>query len=240
MGVDRVPEPRRLRDVPRAAQIARRRARELRARADEALHSARGAQLRRGRRGDIRDSRHFPHRIGGPKGERMSFRGRVVVFTVACGAAAASAFAQTKPAIDVCGIVTPDKAKAVMGSLASQPPVKTDHVGFGVDSCMYIGPKQSGAGAQTIFSRLTVQTGTGKDGPDMLQMDADKRKATASLAGVGEAAKRNQEGTFVWAKQGAVACTAEIANGLPKALTADSAATALGGLCRDIFASVKK
>jgi hypothetical protein len=159
-------------------------------------------------------------------------------FMLAC--CAATAFAQTKPAIDVCAIVTPAKAKAVMGELGPQPPVKTDHVGFGVDNCMYIGPKLSGAGAQTIFSRLTVQTGTGKDGPDMLQADVDKRKATASLAGVGETAKRNQAGTFVWAKQGGVACTAEIANGLPKGLTADSAATALGGLCRDIFASVKK
>jgi hypothetical protein len=163
-----------------------------------------------------------------------------IAVMVACGSAAGTASAQTKPAIDVCAIVTTAKAKAVLGDLAPQPPVKTDHVGFGVDNCMYIGPKISGAGAQTIFSRLTVQTGTGKDGPDMLQTDADKRKATASLAGVGEAAKRNQAGTFVWAKQGGVACTAEIANGLPKGLTADSAATALGGLCRDIFASVKK
>jgi hypothetical protein len=163
-----------------------------------------------------------------------------IAFMVACGAAAGTAFAQTKPAIDVCAIVTTAKAKAVLGDLAPQPPVKTDHVGFGVDNCMYIGPKISGAGAQTIFSRLTVQTGTGKDGPDMLQTDADKRKATVSLAGVGEAAKRNQAGTFVWAKQGGVACTAEIANGLPKGLTADSAATALAGLCRDIFASIKK
>lgn len=164
----------------------------------------------------------------------------VIVFMVACVAATATAFAQTKPAIDVCAVVTPAKAKAVLGDLPSQPPSKTDHVGFGVDSCMYIGPKISGAGAQTIFSRLTVQTGTGKDGPDMLQADADKRKATASLAGVGEAAKRSQAGTFVWATQGGVACTAEIANGLPKGLTADSAATALGGLCREIFASMKK
>jgi hypothetical protein len=164
----------------------------------------------------------------------------VIAFTVACVTATGAAFAQTKPAIDVCAVVTQAKAKAVLGELAPQPPVKTDHVGFGVDTCMYIGPKISGAGAQTIFSRLTVQTGTGKDGPDMLQADADKRKATASLAGVGEAAKRNQEGTFVWAKQGTVACTAEIANGLPKGLTPDAAATALGGLCRDIFASVKK
>jgi len=166
--------------------------------------------------------------------------GRVAVtFTVVCGAAAASTFAQT-PTIDVCAIVTPAKAKAVLKDLAPQPPVKTDHVGFGVDACMYIGPKMSGVGAQTIFSRLTVQTGTGKDGPDILQTDADKRQATASLAGVGEAAKRNQAGTFVWAKQGGVTCTAEIANGLPRGLTADSAAAALGELCRDILASLKK
>ena len=163
-----------------------------------------------------------------------------IAFTVGCGASTGAAFAQTKPAIDVCAIVTPAKAKAVLGDLASQPPAKTDHVGFGVDTCMYIGPRMSGVGAQTIFLHLTVQTGTGKDGPDMLQSDADKRKATASLAGVGEAAKRNQAGTFVWAKQGGIACTAEIANGLPKGLTADTAANALGGLCRDIFASMKK
>jgi hypothetical protein len=171
----------------------------------------------------------------------MNHWGRAAIaFTVACAAAAGAALAQTKPAIDVCAIVTAAKAKAVLGDLAPQPPVKTDHVGFGVDTCMYIGPKISGVGAQTIFSHLTVQTGTGKDGPDMLQTDADKRKATAPLASVGEAAKRSQTGTFIWAKQGGVACTAEIANGLPKGLTADSAATALGGLCRDIFASVKK
>jgi hypothetical protein len=84
-----------------------------------------------------------------------------------------------KPAIDVCGIVTPAKAKAALGDLGAQPPAKTDHVGFGVDSCMYLGPTISGAGAQTIFSRLTVQAGTGKDGPDMLQADVDKRNATS-------------------------------------------------------------
>jgi hypothetical protein len=160
--------------------------------------------------------------------------------SVACGAAVPFAFAQTKPAIDVCGVVTPAKAKAVLGDLPAQPPVKTDHVGFGVDVCTYIGPKVSGAGAQTIFLRLTVQTGTGKDGPDMVQADADKRKATLPLAGVGDAAKRNQGGTFVWAKQGAVACTAEISNGLPKGATADSAAAALAGLCRDLLAAAKK
>ena len=139
----------------------------------------------------------------------------------------------------MCGIITPAKAKAVLGVLP-QPPATTDHVGFGVDSCQYIGPALSGAGAQTVFSRLTVQAGTGKDAPDMLQMDADKRKATLPVTGVGDAAKRNQAGTFVWAKQGGVVCTAEIANGLPKGLTADSAAAALGGLCRDVFAAPRK
>jgi len=41
---------------------------------------------------------------------------------------------------------------------------------------------------------LTVETGTeqDKDGVEILQANANKRKATASLAGVGEAAKRNQ------------------------------------------------
>ena len=170
----------------------------------------------------------------------MNCLGRVVLFTVVCAAPATAALAQAKPGIDVCGVITPEKANALMGGLPSQPPVKTDHVGFGVDACMYVGPKQSGAGAQTVFSRLTVQTGMGKDGPDMLQMDADKRKATLPLSGVGDAAKRNAAGTFVWAKQGPIACTAEIANGLPKGLAADSAATALGGLCRDLFAAAKK
>lgn len=165
--------------------------------------------------------------------------GGFVVSVLVCGGAA-SAVAQVTPAIDVCGIVTPAKAKVVLGDLVAQPPAKTDHVGFGVDSCMYLGPKISGAGAQTTFSRLTVQTGTGKDGPDMLQADVDKRKATLPLAGVGDAAKRNQAGTFVWAMHGGVACTAEIANGLPKGMTGDAAATALGGLCKDLFAAAKK
>jgi hypothetical protein len=166
--------------------------------------------------------------------------GGVVVAALACGAGGAFVFAQVKPAIDVCGIVTPAKAKVVLGDLGAQPPAKTDHVGFGVDSCMYLGPRISGAGAQTTFSRLTVQTGTGKDGPDMLQADADKRKATLPLAGVGDAGKRNQAGMFVWAMHAGVACTAEIANGLPKGMTGDAAATALGGLCKDVFAAAKK
>jgi hypothetical protein len=144
--------------------------------------------------------------------------------------------AQTKPAIDVCGIVTPPKAKAVLGEVVTQPPVKTDHAGFGVDACVYMTPVH-GAGANVSFLRLTVQAGTGKEGPDMLQTEADMRKATLPLTGVGEAAKRNQAGTFIWAKQGSVGCTAEIANGLPKTLTADSAAAALGGLCRDVLAA---
>jgi hypothetical protein len=148
--------------------------------------------------------------------------------------------AQTKPAIDVCAIVTAARAKATLGVLAPQPPARTDHVGFGIDSCVYIGPSVSGAGAQTVFSRLSVQAGSGKDAPDMLQMDADKRKATIAVAGVGDAATRNQAGTFVWAKQGGVVCTAEIANGLPKGLTADAAASALGGLCRDVLTGAKK
>lgn len=165
-----------------------------------------------------------------------------VAGTLACVVSTGSASAQAKPAIDVCAIVTPAKAKAVLGDLPMQPPAKTDNGGFGLNSCMYIGPKVSGVGAQTIFLRLTVETGSdkAKDGVEILQADADKRKATASLAGVGEAAKRNQGGTYVWAKQGGVVCTAEIANGLPKGLTADATATALGGLCREIFASVKK
>jgi hypothetical protein len=175
----------------------------------------------------------------------MSYwEGRIMVrpmllFTL-CSAVWMSAFAQAKPAIDVCGIVTPAKAKAVLGALASQPAAQTDHVGFGIDSCMYVGPAMSGSGGQTVFSRLTVQAGAGKDAPDVLQMDADKRKATIPLPGVGDAAKRNQPGTFVWARQGGLVCTAEIANGLPKGLTADTAAASLAGLCRDVFAGVKR
>jgi len=50
------------------------------------------------------------------------------------------------------------------------------------------------------------------------------------------AAKRNADGTFVWAKQGDVYCTAEIANGLPKGQTADSTAAKLGALCKKVLA----
>lgn len=165
---------------------------------------------------------------------------RAIAVCLWCGGSAAAMRAQTKPAIDVCAIVTAAKAKATLGALTSQPAVHTDHVGFGVDSCMYVGPPVSGTGGQTVFLRLIVETGTGKDGPEMLQMDADKRKATVALPSLGDAATRNQAGTFVWARQAGVVCTAEVANGLPKGLTADSAASALGNLCRDVLAAVKK
>ncbi len=168
----------------------------------------------------------------------MNGWGSALAIVLTAAGTATAAHAQTKPALDVCAIVTPAKAKAILGALATQPAAKTDHIGFGIDSCMYIGPLMSGQGAQRVLSRLTVQAGSGKDAPDMLQMDADKRQATVPLAGVGEAAKRNPAGTFVWAKQGGAVCTAEIANGLPKGVTADSAAAQLGGLCRDIFAAV--
>jgi hypothetical protein len=70
-----------------------------------------------------------------------------------------------------------------------------------------------------------------------MQVDADKRKATIALSGVGDAAKRNADGSFVWAKQGSVYCTADISNGLRKGLTADAAATQLGGLCKKVLAA---
>jgi hypothetical protein len=151
------------------------------------------------------------------------------------GAGSTRATAAAGP-IDVCGVVTPSEAAAILGPLPPQPPSKTDNAGFGIYSCMHIGPAISGQGAQTIFTRLTVQAGSGKDVPDLMQMDADKRKATIDLPGVGEAAKRSANGLFVWAKQAGVYCTAEMSNGLPRGLTGDSAASQLGGLCRKIFA----
>ena len=138
--------------------------------------------------------------------------------------------------IDVCAIVTPSEAAAVLGPLPPQPPSKTDNGGFGMTMCLYIGPSMGGQGAQTKFLRLTVQAGSSKDAPDLTQMDANKHKATVDLAGVGNAAKRNADGTFVWAKQGDVYCTAEIANGPPKGQTADSTAAKLGALCRKVLA----
>jgi hypothetical protein len=147
--------------------------------------------------------------------------------------------ASAAEAIDVCKIVTSADAATILGALPAQPKSDTEHVGFGIDMCMYVGPALSGQGAQTKFARLTVQAGRGKDASDMLQMDADRRKATLNLPGVGEAAKRNEAGSFVSAAQGGVFCTAEINNGLPKGLTAESAASQLGGLCRKIFSSIK-
>jgi hypothetical protein len=141
--------------------------------------------------------------------------------------------------IDVCKIVTPAEAAAVLGPLPQQPPAATDNAGFGMYTCMYIGPAVSGQGAQTKFLRLTVEAGSSKDAADMTQTDADKRKATTALSGVGDAAKRNAAGTFVWAKKGAAYCTAEIANGLPKAQTADSVAAKLGALCQKVLAAAK-
>lgn len=138
--------------------------------------------------------------------------------------------------VDVCGVITPQVAESVLGPLPSQPPSKTDSAGFGIYDCMYVGPKISGEGAQTVFSRLTVSTGAGKDAGDMLQMDADKQHATSDLPGVGDSAKRNAAGAFVWAKKGDRYCTAQISNGLPRSLTPDQAATKLGDLCQKLFA----
>lgn len=156
----------------------------------------------------------------------------------ATAAPAAAPPAAPKGPIDVCGIVTSDKATNVLGSLSPQPPAKTDNAGFGTYSCLYIGPAVSGEGAQTVFARLTVQAATGKDGPDLMQADVDKHKATIDVPGVGSAAKRNEAGTFVWATADGVGCTAELSL-LPNGLGADAAASKLAGLCRDIFAAAR-
>jgi hypothetical protein len=139
----------------------------------------------------------------------------------------------------VFAVVTPSEAAAILGPLPAQPPSKTDNAGFGIYMCMYVGPALSGQGAQTILARLTVQAGTGRDVPDLMQADADKRQATIDLSAVGEVAKRSANGAFVWSRQGDVYCTAEISNGLPSGLTSDSAASQLGGLCRKIFSNAK-
>ena len=152
--------------------------------------------------------------------------------------AAASAPAATGP-VDVCAIVTPADVATILGPLPAQPPSKTESVGFGIDQCMYVGPKRSGEGAQTIFSQLSVQAGAGKDAADLLQNDADKRKAGVNLAGVGDSAKRNTDGSFIWAQKGPYYCTAQINNGRPPALTADSAAAQLSGLCMKLFSKLK-
>jgi hypothetical protein len=155
--------------------------------------------------------------------------------------AAAAFIALVSPAyaagpIDVCAIVTPADAAAVLGPLPAQPPSKTDNVGFGMTMCVYVGPAVSGEGAQTRLRRLTVQAGSGKDVPDLTEADVKKHKATAKLANVGDAATRNADGTFVWAKRGDVYCTAEIVNGAPRGQTADDTASKLGSLCRKVLA----
>jgi len=154
---------------------------------------------------------------------------------VTTAAIAAPAPANAAGPLDVCAIVTPTEAAAILGPLPMQPPSKTDNAGFGMYTCVYLGPAVSGEGAQTRFTRLTVQAGSGKDVPDLTQMDVDKHKATIDLAGVADLAKRSADGTFVWAKKGTVYCTAEIANGLPRGRTADSTAASLGALCRKVL-----
>jgi hypothetical protein len=160
-------------------------------------------------------------------------------FVVAVTLAAASILCaqQTYAAgpIDICAIVTPADAAAVMGPLPQQPPSKTDNGGFGTTMCMYLGPSVGGQGAQTTFLRLTVQAGTGKDAVDIFEFNADRRKATIDFPKVGDSARRNAQGTFVLAKKGATYCTAEIANGLPRGATADSAAAKLGALCQKVL-----
>lgn len=141
--------------------------------------------------------------------------------------------AEAKPAgaIDVCGRVTSNDAAGVVGPLAPQPTVKTESMGFGIYQCMYLGRALSGQGAQTIFARLTVSAGSGKDASDLLQNDADKRHATIDLPGIGDTVRRNEAGTFVWASRGGIYCTAEISH-LPPGLSADSAASQLAALCQ--------
>jgi len=151
-------------------------------------------------------------------------------------AATAAAPAAARP-IDVCAIVKPSDAEKLLGSLPPQPPAETDHAGFGITACLYIGPALSGQGAQTRFAQLMIQAGRGKDASEMLADDAGKRQATDALAGVGESAKRNAAGTFVWATKGGVYCAAEIKNGLPPNLSGDAAAAGLGSLCDKIFAA---
>jgi len=183
---------------------------------------------------------------------RVLASGTILVSAVACSAgpsgggpaAAATPAATASNAapsasgpIDVCGVVTREEAAAVLGPLPQQPPSKTDNAGFGTYMCMYLGPALSGEGAQTRFARLTVSAGRGKDAADIMEMKTEKMHATIDLPGVGDRAKRSSDGSFVWAQQGGVGCTAEIAVGLPPALTADSAAAQLGRLCGKVLAA---
>jgi hypothetical protein len=151
-------------------------------------------------------------------------------------AATAAAPAVTGP-IDVCAIVKSDDAAALLGPLPMQPPAKTDHAGFGITACLYIGPALSGHGAQTTFAQLMIQAGRGKDASEMLADDAGKRQATETLSGGSGSAKRNAAGSFVSATKGGVYCTAEIKNGLPPSLSSDAAAAGLDALCDKVFAA---
>jgi hypothetical protein len=117
-----------------------------------------------------------------------------------------------------------------------QPPSTTENAGFGIYACGYIGPALSGEGAQTHFARITMSAGHGQDATEMMQADVDKRRAIIDLPGVGDRAKRSENGWFVWAQQGGLSCTAEITVGLPPGLTGDAAAPQLGRLCGKIFA----
>ena len=163
---------------------------------------------------------------------------RYVVFAITLSSASLIFSPRTYAAgpIDICAIVTPADAAALMGPLPQQPPSKTDNGGFGTSMCMYLGPSVGGQGAQTTFLRLTVQAGAGKDAADIFEYNADRRKATIDFPKIGDSAKRNAQGTFVLAKKGATYCSAEIANGLPRGATADSAAARLGALCQKVFA----
>jgi len=86
---------------------------------------------------------------------------------VTTAAIAAPAPANAAGPLDVCAIVTPTEAAAILGPLPMQPPSKTDNAGFGMYTCVYLGPAVSGEGAQKRFTRLTVQAGSGKDVPDL-------------------------------------------------------------------------
>jgi len=163
--------------------------------------------------------------------QRFVFAASIAAASIVC-----SRLTYAAGPIDICAIVTPAEAAAVMGPLPQQPPSKTDNGGFGMSMCMYLGPSVGGQGAQTTFLRLTVQAGASKDAADIFEYNADRRKATIDFPKVGDSAKRNAQGTFVLAKKGATYCTAEIANGLPRGATADSAAAKLGALCQKVLA----
>lgn len=171
-------------------------------------------------------------------GAPQSGRGQAASSSAGQAASAAQSPAASGP-IDVCGIVTADDATGVLGTLAPQPKIVTDKAGFGTYTCLYIGPALGGEGAQTRFARLTVSAGRGKDAADIMEMDAERRHATIDVSGAGDAARRSENGSFVWAKKGGVECTAEIAVGLPPGLTGDAAAGKLAALCGKVFGAAR-